>query len=278
MAKVFIPAGVRDKATRDTLIAVVRELERAGGGLTVKASDPDEYTPGAVGSLIYSEASDSIWTFDQSRNWVLVAGVSTRQVAEGYTGTSTFTGLLFYSDVQTANPGAPSAATWSLANDTFASITPANKWSTTQPAVNVTDSTVREWTTEYNVTINPDTTPISVSILFSTPTGAIQITDNLESDNYVAGSAGWAIRRDTGFAEFGTAAIRGQLTAGSIATGAITSGKIDVGTLSAITANMGAITAGSISSSSGNMVLDLSAGTLIVRDASNNIRVKIGVL
>ncbi len=41
-------------------------------------------------------------------------------------------------------------------------------------------------------------------------------------------------------------------------------------------ADIGTVVAGTVSSAAGNMVMDLDSGTIIVRDASNNIRVKIG--
>jgi hypothetical protein len=266
MSKIFIPAGVRDKAMRDTLIAIVRELDTTKGKVTVSYDDPGAGTPGAKGDVIYAESSNSIWVFSDDNNWVLAAGVSTAHGAEGYTGVEKFTGTLYYQTIQSSQPNAPTAATWSIPNNDFLSITPSNAWSHRQPPVNITDTAFREWSTNYTITLDPTTTPIGVSITFSTPTGAIQVTDDIESDNYVAGSSGWAIRRDDGYAEFGSAAIRGTLSAD----------QIGVNSLSAITANMGSLTAGTISSSAGNMTLDLSAGTLIVRDANNNIRVKLG--
>ena len=267
MSNIFIPAGIRDKAMRDTLIAVSREIDNIQG-ISISSTDPDSTTLGQLGNLIYSESSNSIWVFSNDDGWVLAAGVSDALTAEGYTGTSEFTGTLYYQTVQSAAPNAPTAATWSIPLSDFLSITPSGVWSHTQPPVSITDTSVREWRTNYTVVLDPTTSPISSSITFSAPTGAIQVTDDIESDNYAAGSTGWAIRRDDGYAEFGSAAIRGTLTAS----------QLSVSTLSAITANMGTLTAGTISSATGKLVLDLTAGTLTVRDASNNIRVKLGVI
>jgi hypothetical protein len=257
MSNIFIPAGVRDKAMRDTLVAIVRELDKTGG-VTTSENDPDQYTPGADGDLIYSESSTSIWLFSSdTNNWVLVSGISTAQAAEGYTGTAEFTGTLYYQTIQSAQPNAPTAATWSIANSDFTSITPSSVWSHTQPAVSITDTTFREWSTNYTVNLNTSTNPIGVSITFSTPTGAIQVTDDIESDNYAAGSAGWAIRRDDGYAEFGAAAIRGTLTANQIGAGTITANKLDVNdviseiitaeSISTVELDASKITAGSLS-------------------------------
>ena len=293
MSNIFIPAGVRDKAMRDTLVAIVRELDKMGG-VTTSENDPDQYTPGADGDLIYSESSTSIWVFSSdTNNWILVSGISTAQAAEGYTGTAEFTGTLYYQTIQSAQPNAPTAATWSIANSDFTSITPSNVWSHNQPAANITDTAFREWSTNYTVNLDTSTNPIGVSITFSTPTGAIQVTDDIESDNYAAGSAGWAIRRDDGYAEFGSAAIRGTLTAAQIGAGTITSGKIAAGAVDASKIAANTITANKLSSSSISG-LGLTIGTLsdassgerivisdnkiLVFDSNNNIRVKLGDL
>jgi len=58
--------------------------------------------------------------------------------------------------------------------------------------------------------------------------------------------------------------------------GYLSADKIVADTLSAITADIGTVTAGTVTSAAGNMTMDLDAGTLVVRDESNNLRVKIG--
>lgn len=273
MSNIFIPAGVRDKAMRDTLVAIVRELDNMGG-INTSQNDPDQYTVGTDGDLIYSESSGSIWLFSSdTNNWVLVSGISTAQAAEGYTGTAEFTGTLYYQTIQSAQPNAPTAATWSIANSDFTSITPSGVWSHTQPAVNITDTAFREWSTNYTVNLNTSTNPIGVSITFSTPTGAIQVTDDIESDNYSAGSAGWAIRRDDGYAEFGSAAIRGTLTADQIGAGTINSTKLSAGSISAL-----GLTLGTLSSASTGQRTVISDSSIKVFDNNNVVRVKLGNL
>ena len=273
MSNIFIPAGVRDKAMRDTLVAIVRELDKMGG-VTTSENDPDQYTPGADGDLIYSESSTSIWLFSSdTNNWVLVSGISTAQAAEGYTGTAEFTGTLYYQTIQSAQPNAPTSATWSIVNSDFTSITPSGVWSHTQPAVNITDTAFREWSTNYTVNLDTSTNPIGVSITFSTPTGAIQVTDDIESDNYAAGSAGWAIRRDDGYAEFGSAAIRGTLTAAQIGAGTINATKLSAGSISALGLTIGTLS----SASTGERTVITDTG-IQVYASSNVIRVKLGNL
>ena len=247
MSNIFIPAGVRDKAMRDTLISIVREMNKLGDAANIKLydQDPGPSTAGTAGDIIYSESSNSIWVFSNDNNWVLTAGISDSQASQGYTGTKKFTGTLYYQSVQSSNPGAPTAATWSIPNNDFLSITPSGVWSHTQPPVTITDTSVREWHTNYTVTLDTSVDPITSTVTFSYPEGAIQVTDDIESDNYSPGSSGWAIRRDDGYAEFGAAAIRGQLTGNQIAANAITASKINVSSLDAISANLGSITVGS---------------------------------
>jgi len=247
MSNIFIPAGVRDKAMRDTLISIVREMNKLGDAANIKLydQDPGPSTAGTAGDIIYSESSNSIWVFSNDNNWVLTAGISDSQASQGYTGVKKFTGTLYYQSVQSSNPGAPTAATWSIPNNDFLSITPSGVWSHTQPPVTITDTSVREWHTNYTVTLNTSVNPITSTVTFSYPEGAIQVTDDIESDNYSPGSSGWSIRRDDGYAEFGAAAIRGQLTASQIAANAITADKINVSSLDAISANLGSITVGS---------------------------------
>jgi hypothetical protein len=78
---------------------------------------------------------------------------------------------------------------------------------------------VKEWASNFTVTI--DGTTNAQTLVFTSPSGAIQVSDDIESDNYVAGSAGWKIERDTGNAEFQNATIRGTLNASDISTGTI---------------------------------------------------------
>lgn len=244
MSNIFIPAGIRDKAMRDTLISIVREMNKFGEGSNIKLydQDPGVSTAGTAGDIIYSESSNSIWVFSNDGNWVLTAGISDSQASQGYTGTKKFTGTLYYQSVQTSNPGAPTAATWSIPNNDFLSITPSGVWSHTQPAVTITNTLAKEWHTNYTVTLDTSVDPITSTVTFTYPSGAIQVTDDIESDNYSPGSTGWSIRRDDGYAEFGAAAIRGQLTSNQIAANAITADKINVNSLDAISANLGTIT------------------------------------
>jgi len=65
MANVFIPAGIRDKAIRDTLIAIVRQLGNpTNANVQISAEPPNTYDAGTVGDIIYASSDSSIWIFD----------------------------------------------------------------------------------------------------------------------------------------------------------------------------------------------------------------------
>ena len=57
------------------------------------------------------------------------------------------------------------------------------------------------------------------TVTFVNPTGSLTLGTDIQSDNFVAGTSGWRIQRDTGDAEFGAATIRGTLTANQIQLG-----------------------------------------------------------
>jgi len=132
--------------------------------------------------------------------------------SDGDTGDTIITGKVYYGTLQSSSPSAPNATSWNLNTSTFVGLT--SNWSQNQPPVNVTDTSLREWSSFFTVTIDGGNG--SQNISFTTPSGAIQVTDDIESDNYVAGSSGWQIQRDTGNAEFGAASIRGTLSASQI--------------------------------------------------------------
>ena len=145
---------------------------------------------------------------------------------QGATGDTVISGRVYYQTLQASAPSTPSATSYSVSTASFTGLT--SGWALTQPQVDITDTSIKEWSSAFTVTI--DGSDSTQTIVFTTPTGAIQVADDIESDNYSAGSAGWKIERDTGFAEFGAAAIRGTLTVGQVPD--LTSSKItDLGNL-----------------------------------------------
>ena len=132
--------------------------------------------------------------------------------ADGDNGDTIITGRVYYQTLQATSPGTPSATSYNASTGLFTGLTAG--WAQTQPAVELTDTSVQEWSSQFTVTIDGVTSAQTIN--FTSPTGAIQVAADIESDNYVAGASGWKIARDTGFAEFGAATIRGTLTADQI--------------------------------------------------------------
>jgi len=132
--------------------------------------------------------------------------------ADGDTGDTVVSGRVYYQTIQSSAPSTPSATSYNVSTASFSGLT--SGWALTQPQIDITDTSIQEWSSAFTVTIDGVTS--AQTIVFTTPTGAIQVADDIESDNYVAGTSGWKIERDTGFAEFGSAAIRDTLTVGQI--------------------------------------------------------------
>lgn len=132
--------------------------------------------------------------------------------SDGADGDTVVTGKVFYFNLQSSNPGTPSASSYNVSTASFTGLT--SGWSLTQPSVEITDTSVREWSSNFTVTIDGSTNAQTIS--FTSASGAIQVTSDLESDNYVQGSSGWRIRRSNGDAEFGSAVIRGTLSVGQL--------------------------------------------------------------
>ena len=135
----------------------------------------------------------------------------------GTSGDTVVTGRVFYQILQASQPSTPSATSYNTSTGTFSGLT--TNWLQTQPSVDITDTSVQEWSSQFQVTIDGTTSAQTIS--FTAPSGAIQVTSDIESDNYVAGTSGWKIERDTGNAEFQDAIIRGTLNAADITAGTL---------------------------------------------------------
>ena len=144
--------------------------------------------------------------------------------AAGDTGDTVVTGRVFYQVLQASQPSTPSATSYNTSTGTFSGLT--SNWLQVQPSVDITDTSVQEWSSQFQVTIDGTTSAQVIS--FTTPSGAIQVTADIESDNYVAGTSGWKIERDTGNAEFQDATIRGTLVADDITTGTLNASRINL--------------------------------------------------
>ena len=155
----------------------------------------------------------------------------------GATGDTIITGRVYYQILQSGQPGEPSASSYDTSTGTFSGLT--SDWLQTQPSVDITDTGVKEWSSQFQVTIDGDTSVQTID--FTTPSGAIQVTADIESDNYNGGgfdsggnrltpyaTQGWHIDRSSGSAEFQNAIIRGTLDATDIIAGTLTADRINL--------------------------------------------------
>ena len=132
--------------------------------------------------------------------------------ASGDDGDTVATGRVYYQTLQASSPSSPSASSFNFSTGLLIGL--SSGWSQTQPPVSITDTSVYEWSAPFTATRDGTTSAITVS--FGSVVSAIQVTTDIESDNFVSGVSGWQIQRDTGTAEFGAAAIRGTLSASQI--------------------------------------------------------------
>ena len=146
-----------------------------------------------------------------------INGTNGTNGADGATGDTVVTGKVYYQTLQALSPTTPSATSYSVSSASFTGL--SSGWSLTQPAVDITDTSVYEWSSDFTVTIDGSTS--AQTLVFTSPASAIQVTTDLQSDNYVAGTSGWSIERDTGNAEFQNATIRGTLNANDIEAGTL---------------------------------------------------------
>lgn len=156
---------------------------------------------------------------------------------DGATGDTIVTGRVYYQILQSGQPGDPDASSYNTSTGTFSGLT--SNWLQTQPSVDITDTGVKEWSSQFQVTIDGTTSVQTID--FTTPSGAIQVTADIESDNYNGGgfdsngnrltpyaTQGWHIDRSSGSAEFQNAIIRGTLDATDIIAGTLTADRINL--------------------------------------------------
>ena len=147
----------------------------------------------------------------------LTAGQDGEDGVDGDDGDTVVTGRVYYQTLQAGTPSTPTATGFNFTTGLLTGL--SSGYSQTQPAVDITDTSVYEWSASFTATKNGSTGVVTVS--FGSLSNAIQVTTDLESDNYVSGSSGWRIERDTGNAEFQNAIIRGTLNASDISAGTI---------------------------------------------------------
>ena len=194
------------------------------GATAIGTSAGTEFTHGGL------SASTTNWYFVKARDFsgnasafsTGASGTTLADPSDGDNGDTIITGRVYYQTLQASAPSTPSASSYNTSTATFVGLTAG--WSLSQPSVDITDTSVKEWSSAFQVTIDGATS--AQTLYFSTPTGAIQVTADIESDNYVAGTSGWKIERDTGNAEFQNAIIRGTLNATDITTGTLSADRL----------------------------------------------------
>jgi len=197
---------------------VYRNTSNSQPATPIAFSGSDKYVDGglAASTTYYYWVTAVDFTGNESTA-VASGSVTTDAPVSGVdSDTRIYTGKVYYQTLQASSPSTPSASSFSESTLSFSGLT--SGWAETQPRVDATSTTVKEWSSKYKVEYDADD---NETITFSTPDGAFQITDDLESDNYVSGSSGWRIERDTGNAEFQNATIRGTLNASDISAGTI---------------------------------------------------------
>jgi len=138
--------------------------------------------------------------------------------SNGTNGDTVATGRIYYQILQTNQPSFSSSGVGHNFSTGQLTGLPSN-WLQTQPSVSITNTSIQEWSLSFTATKSGSSGNTAMS--FGTISGAIQVTTDIQSDNFVSGTAGWNIERDTGNAEFQNAVIRGTLNAADITAGTI---------------------------------------------------------
>ena len=137
-----------------------------------------------------------------------IVGIAGDDGSVGAAGDTVVTGKVYYQVLQSNQPGTPSASSYNISTASFSGLT--SDWSLSQPGIDITDTSIKEWSSNFTVTIDGLTS--AQTIEFTSPSGAIQVTSDLESDNYVANTSGWKLERDTGDIEVNSGLFRGDIT------------------------------------------------------------------
>ena len=137
----------------------------------------------------------------------VASGSVTTDAAVVSTDTRIYTGVVYYQTLQQAQPSTPSASSFNESTLALGGLT--SGWSESQPSVEISSLVFKEWSSKYKVEFDAQN---NSTITFSTPSGAFQVTDDLESDNYAANTSGWKLERDTGDIEVNSGLFRGDIT------------------------------------------------------------------
>ena len=134
-----------------------------------------------------------------------------KMVEDGVSGPDLESGLVYYTSASASNPGSPSATDYNFTTGAFVGLT--SGWQTQPVVVNITSTTALFWSARYRITKGPN--DATATVTFNAPVASVNFGTNIQSDNYVSGSAGWQIQRASGDAEFNNITARGNLESGS---------------------------------------------------------------
>lgn len=126
---------------------------------------------------------------------------------DGSDGLKTASGIVYYTIAQASTPGTPSATSINFATGVFSGLT-AN-WQTSPVEVVLSDTTIKYWVCQYSVA--EDTPGGSQTFTWGSPVSSINFGDDIQSDNFVSGTSGWRLERDTGDLEANDGTFRGSL-------------------------------------------------------------------
>ena len=124
-------------------------------------------------------------------------------------------GLIYYTQASANNPGTPSASDYNFSNGAFTNLT--SGWQVTPVQVVISTTTLFFWSARFRAVKAPGASTATVT--FNTPIPSVNFGTNIQSDNYVSGSSGWQIQRNSGNAEFNNVDIRGGAVASSVVVG-----------------------------------------------------------
>jgi hypothetical protein len=180
--------------------------------LNLPAASTGDTTPAyistAIATVVGSDGTDSTLTWSTPIKMVEngAIGISPNETGEG---------LVYYTQASASNPGAPSATDFNFTTGAFTGLT--SGWQTTPVTVNITTTTALFWSSRFRVIESPGAG--SPTVTFDTPIPSVNFGTNIQSDNYVSGSAGWQIQRASGDAEFNNIDVRGGVVASSVVVG-----------------------------------------------------------
>jgi hypothetical protein len=137
----------------------------------------------------------------------VASGAVTTDAAVVSSDTRIYTGVVYYQTLQQSQPSTPSASSFNESTLVLGGL--SSGWSESQPSVEISSLVIKEWSSKYKVEFDAQN---NSTITFATPSGAFQVTDDLESDNYAANTSGWKLERDTGDIEVNSGLFRGDIT------------------------------------------------------------------